>query len=102
MPSMIFKFVSYCLFTNPIFSALDPNNKAIKYFFSDKTQKTSDTEGERLYNERRNCYANIIKVFDTLKSSDEMLTEESQRREELAAEVKSMVCYDLVLFIIKL
>lgn len=70
---------------------MDPANRATKYFFSDAVQKQSDTEGARLYNERRNCYAHVIKVFDTLKSSDDILTEETQRREELAAEVKNMV-----------
>lgn len=76
--------------------ALDPTNKASKYFFSDAGQKQQDTEGARLYNERRNCYAHIIKVFDTLKSTDDMLTEESHRREELASEVKNMIFYHAI------
>jgi hypothetical protein len=77
------------------FSALDQTNRALKYYYADQARKAADAEGERLFNERRNCYSHILKVFDRLKSSNDVLmTSEEQRQEELAADVKNMVRSD--------
>lgn len=80
-----------CLFFL-IISALDPANRGLKYYYSDSARRATDGEGERLYNERRNCYSHIIKVFDKLRSKDDViLTQEQQMEEELAIDVKNLV-----------